>query len=74
MSRGTPKTLREACKNGIEDFYVNFACDHGAMDLYLANHVKDFLAQQFTTAMLKLEKPKADELNQLFMKCTKGVE
>lgn len=55
MTRATPKTLREAIQNGIEavELYPGFT-NHGKL-LVIENTVKDFLAQKFGTAFLRLD-------------------
>lgn len=48
--RGTPKTLKEALANGLDDLDLKATDDE--LDL-LARHVDDYIAQHFGTAMLE---------------------
>lgn len=61
---GTPKTLSEAIENGI--------CNGPMKDVRknLHDHIRDFLAQRFSTAMLdSAQKPfSEDDLKKLFEK------
>lgn len=47
LDKGTPKTLREAIDNGIDDA---ISVGYGESTF---NHVKDFIAQKFTPIMLR---------------------
>lgn len=64
MSRGTPKTLPEAIANGLDSSMAR--PDAEAKALAVQPHVRDFLAQKFTQAMLaakgKGEMRRIDEL------------
>ena len=55
MSKGTPKTLRQAIQNATHDFFqLDEAKMLGELTLesIIYSHVKDFLAQKFQLYML----------------------
>ena len=47
--RGTPKNLRGAIKNGTKDIKLTLQDEHIEQ---IEKHVRDFLAQMFTAAMV----------------------
>lgn len=52
-NQGTPKTLREAIKDALDDeVFFNYRAPRERELQVVVNHVKDFLAQKFTTARL----------------------
>lgn len=50
-TKGTPRTLEEAIENGIEEFKRVGRPDQEAY--FVRIHVRDFLAQKFSIAVLK---------------------
>lgn len=50
MSIGTPKMLLGAIQNGLEECESK---SHEEHDMIIRSHVRDFLAQKFSTAMLR---------------------
>jgi len=70
--RGTPKTLKEAIQNGIDEFKEIGKEDEA---YFVAIHVKDFLSQAFTISMHHIERlPHQMDFLHLFQRITKGIE
>lgn len=78
--KGTPKNLMEAIQNGLEadadsrfEYFEKMTPELSTYNILYA-HVKDFLAQKFSAAMIKAElgkfEPKSD-LKSLYEQVTK---
>jgi len=65
MNQGTPKTLIEAVRNGM------CVASGKTADQQMAEHIKDFLAQQFNIAVLK-NPIEGSMLIELFKRITKN--
>lgn len=64
MQKGTPKNLQQAISNGIHDWYLS--TDVLTTPAILTEkHVRDFIAQKFTTETMKSD---VDENTQLVLK------
>jgi hypothetical protein len=62
---GTPKTLRQAIRNGIwENGEERVTEDHQVFTI--RRHVRDFLAQQFAIAMMNAPEAEAERLSATF--------
>jgi hypothetical protein len=51
MCNGTPKSLKEAIMNGLEQFMPNCG-PREELALHIEPHITDFLSQKFGVAML----------------------
>jgi len=54
--RGTPKTMRDAIHNGLEDAYHHEVMEpywNPELESILEMHVKDYLSQAFTAAAMR---------------------
>lgn len=69
MNRGTPKTLNQAIINGLEAYGFQ---NNEKLAQFIEPHIKDFLAQKFSVAGMKVQDEKLEaEIHQLFQKITK---
>lgn len=69
MTCPTPKTIREAISNGIEEYSKRFNNDeleHYNLESLIEKHVKDFLAQRFSKYTVSNDKVIANASMSLF--------
>lgn len=62
--KATPKTLRKAIRNALTDTTDDL------LENKIFNHVKNFLAQRFSTAIFRSEGVTIDKLDDLYKEIT----
>jgi len=70
MSQGTPKTIEQAIRNGVDDWMNQPGSleDYEELADIIKQHVQDFLAQKFGSAYLNQQITKVDLWNMIFPK------